>query len=161
MRQAVTNEGGGFVWRTATIATNIVYILLNDNGQISAYNNLVVDNLQAYSANIWYKLDIKITSFTNKTYQVRVDDGSWSADKTFYNNNAAANLDGLFITQGGTGAKYWDTIGPAAESEGGDVSVNVEIGTSTVSQIARIGFEGFILFLISGIFTFLLMMLIL
>ena len=119
LRAASTASGLVSVWQTG--ATGIARIVLTTGGQIAVINNLTADNLQAYSADTWYKVDIRITSFAGKTFQARVDDGSWTADKTFYNNNAATSLSLFWSSGQSTVDSYFDTIGPPAAAAADDI----------------------------------------
>jgi len=83
--------------------------------------------VQAYSANTWYKVDIEIDCTTDQ-YRVSIDDGAFSSWYNF--RTTETQIDGLifYINQSGSTSYsvYWDTIAD------GEAVAAAPAGTSTV-----------------------------
>ena len=103
------------VVQTTTTTSAIERCLVGGFTSIRCANNLTLDSIVSFSIDTWYKIDVKVTSFVGKTWQVQIDDGGFSADKTFYNNNAATQIDRYFIEESGTSKLFYvDELGGIA-----------------------------------------------
>ncbi len=91
---------------TGIILDSKCYVRFGNNGQIQRYNGttLSYENIQAYSANTWYTIDIDFDDATQPDkYRVRVDGGtytSWAGTNGAYTTltNFAINVDGTTYT---------------------------------------------------------------
>ena len=78
-------------------------------------NNLTSVNYADYEATHWYKVELKVTSFAGKTWQVAFDGGAFSGNYTFFNNTAASDVDNFYTDSannvGNANTFYIDDIG--------------------------------------------------
>jgi hypothetical protein len=115
----------GRMYRTSTVINSGIRfagdgLLLGGvdfGGNGSAGNaNLINPDSSAFplapvNINQWYTVEIEADATTDQ-YRAKIDNGTWSVWKNFYQNRLVTNLDGIRLTKanGGTQPVYWDDI---------------------------------------------------
>lgn len=79
-RKAATSGPGGYI-RLKEGANVRGEIIFDSDGNIKINNNGTLDTVQAYSVDTNYTVDVSFDATTDK-YKVRIDGGSYTADKT-------------------------------------------------------------------------------
>lgn len=101
-------------WDTAT-ASCYGQVEFSNGGQIRVTDSSGgANNIQAYNANQWYKIDFDYDAVLEKT-RVRVDGGSWSSWYTAFGSSSLnfADMDGFKFMQIGTADDLWiDDMAP-------------------------------------------------
>lgn len=100
-------------WYIINQANTVAYIIfqLRSNGQIGVYNNTTITNIQAYSADTNYQIEIEFTP-SNETFRIRIDGGSWNGPYNGYDYTVQDHTQGTkqFNFSSEAGTSYWDDI---------------------------------------------------
>lgn len=152
IRTAQTNQLLRFGWQK--VGTDyLIQVDFRTNGNIAIENNLTLTDLQAYSANTWYKIEVT-PDFATEQFTIEINDVSYGPYFMFAYGTYTYDKIDAFLMQAkdtGTGTFYIDTLGNAASGGGGSspTSLYLDVGstspTTTPEETAQIVFHSMLI----------------